>query len=305
VLGTVLALVGGLFLLVVATNPGDFKDAQGNRTPGTAAATFLILFIAPGASLIYFGQRARKRRARASQKLSLAMAAIPITRAAELPGSVKSGAACTAPAQDLLDSARRYLEQGLGRGVQAVGLFHRVEGAGCLTYLLGGILGIAIGVPLGIVGALAGPFGVLVAMVIGLGLGQMWAAHMLRKAKEIPEFFAVAITADRVHFHKFSLEDKANTLKLGPESTSWPRAALSVVADDIEMRPAGVPALATTPTTYPGLGFLLNGKPMLQAQVLSVVPSEDGVGVAFIYSTKSNAAFDLLQREQPALAPSR
>jgi len=298
----VLVLFGGLFLLAVAVNPGGFKDAQGNPTPGTAAATFFMLFVAPGASLIYFGQRARKRRARVLPRPPLSISTIPSTRAAELRGSVKSEAANTAAAQDLLDSTRRQLERELGKGVQAVGLFHRAEAAGYLTYILGGILGIAIGVPLGMVGVLAGPIGVLVAMAFALWLGLMWAAHILRKAKEVPEFFAVAITADRVHFRKFSFDDKANTLKLGSESTSWPRAILSVGVGDIEMRAA---TTGQSLATFPGLTFLLNGEPMLQARVLSLVPSKDGVGATLIYGTKSNAAFDFLKREQPALPSSR
>ncbi len=199
---------------------------------------------------------------------------------------------------DVLDSARQC-------DVHRIGLFRRVHTTGCLTHLIGLVAGLLLSVGILLIASLilaalglTGGIGITGLLVVAgcIGAGEMWAARLLRKAKEVPDDFALVMAGADIHVHAWSFD--GTVVRLGPHAASWSRRSVSVAVGNIEMRPAGVPAAAATATTISGVGFLLDGEPMFQAEVLSVVDADEETGVIVMRSAEHNAALGRLRKHR-------
>lgn len=208
-----------------------------------------------------------------------------------------------------LEDARRALESQLGSPIAAVGLFQRVESAGFVARVLGSMVGVVLAVVVLAMASLVtraiglsssgspsgGSQGIvgLMALVACVGIGQVSIARLFRKAKDVPDNFAVAVATDGLHVLSWCHD--AKSIRLGAPIRFWAKDSVVIKAGDIQMRPAGIPSAASVPTQHAGVAFNVNGETLFQALVCSVSANKGNVGV--YQSAQSNRAFELLKRD--------
>ena len=123
-------------------------------------------------------------------------------------------------------------------------------------------------------------------------------AVFIRKAKCVPDDFAAALTADRIHFYEWSFNDKTKVVTLASEAASWPRASLKVTTDDVTIRRDTTPI--STRTSNQAIRFLLDKENIFHALAMSVIAKNDGTGASVVEGSQQNEAFELLRSEHTA-----
>jgi hypothetical protein len=202
---------------------------------------------------------------------------------------------------NLLTSERQRLERELGKKILAIGLFRRVYSAGCLGILvvLAAMYGLyAILTKFGHNSNMNNLLCVLLIYLLLKGLFIPKFAVFIRKAKRIPDDFAAVLTADRIHFHEWSFNDKTKVVTLASEAASWPRSSLKVSTDDVTVRRDSAPI--ATRTSNQAIRFLLDKEGMFYALAMSVIANKDGSGASVVEGSQQNEAFELLMREHIA-----
>jgi hypothetical protein len=185
---------------------------------------------------------------------------------------------------DALDSERERLTAALGATVRGIGAFERVKSATLLVYVLGPLVGFPIallfvGVPgvalyaMGVtsVGKIGGFLGAM-AIIAGLSVGMGLAANMLRKVKQIPNTFGVAVTDADIVFFAVSVSDQ--TIRFEPAIERWGRASSSAIGGEMELSTGPATAGANRQSVH-GLAFLQNGKLMFRAKVVQLFLDKD------------------------------